>query len=322
MLNLAADCVEDGRWASPYELVMVDEFQDVSQARARLVASLLKEPGRHLFAVGDDWQSINRFAGSDLAVMTDFEGRFGLAVTLKLETTFRCPQSLCDISSDFVSRNPMQIRKKVRSAKPDVANPVSIIEVGDENSIRAAVGKRLREIAAQLGGDALEASVYVLGRYNNDSSYLPQEAHNGRMDVQFVTVHSSKGLEADHVIVPRMTAETLGFPSRIADDPILALAMPGGDSFEDAEERRLFYVALTRARSTVTLITVAHRKSPFITELVRNNKIEVRDLEGVESSNEVCPSCKRGFLVRRKGKYGPFYGCSRFPGCAHTQKIA
>lgn len=142
------------------------------------------------------------------------------------------------------------------------------------------------------------------------------------MDVEFITVHSSKGLEADHVILPRMTAETLGFPSRIADDPVLQLAMPGGDSFADAEERRLFYVALTRAKTTVTLITLAHRQSPFVAELVEEHDIKVFNLDGVETSSEVCPICKEGFLVRRNGKYGSFVGCSRFPKCRHTRNAA
>lgn len=68
---------------------------------------------------------------------------------------------------------------------------------------------------------------------------------------------------ADHVLIPRMTSETLGFPGKVADDPVLHLAMPGGDSFEYAEERRLFYVALTRARTSVTLFTtISHKESP------------------------------------------------------------
>ena len=125
MLGLAADCIEQGRWTSPYELIMVDEFQDVSQARARLVSSLLREPGKCLFAVGDDWQSINRFAGSDLAVMTDFEAKFGSTITLKLENTYRCPQSLCDISSQFVQKIPKQIRKSVRSSQAIHCQPDS-----------------------------------------------------------------------------------------------------------------------------------------------------------------------------------------------------
>ncbi len=321
MLDLAADCIEQARWASPYELIMVDEFQDVSQARARLVSTLLQGPGKCLFAVGDDWQSINRFAGSDLAIMTDFDATFGRTVTLKLENTYRCPQSICDISSQFVQKNPKQIRKKVRSAKPDVAEPICVIQVDNEGEIRAAVAKRVQDIAENSPFNGMRTSIYVLGRYNEERKYLPLHYDESKVDVEFITVHSSKGLEADHVILPRMTAETLGFPSRIADDPVLQLAMPSGDSFEDAEERRLFYVALTRAKATVTLISLAHTQSPFVAELVDEHDIKVINLDGVETSSEVCPTCREGFLVRRNGKYGPFFGCSRFPKCRHTRNI-
>lgn len=319
MLNLATDCVEQETWKSPYELVMVDEFQDASQARARLVAGLVNGSDKYLFAVGDDWQSINRFAGADLAVMTDFEQRFGSAVTLKLETTFRCPQSLCDISSAFVQKNPKQLRKDVRSSKQNLPEPIHVIRVDDERQIKAAVEMRLREIALVALATGRKPKVFLLGRYQKDKAYLPQGY--GALDLDFITVHSSKGLEADHIILPRMTSETLGFPSRVADDPVLLLAMPGGDSFENAEERRLFYVALTRARATVTLITIAHKESPFVTELLREHQISVRMGDGTESSSELCPVCGDGFVHPKKGKYGDFFGCSNYPKCKHTRNI-
>lgn len=170
MLNLATDCVEQGQWRSPYELVMVDEFQDASLARARLVAGLVNGPDKYLFAVGDDWQSINRFAGADLAVMTDFEQRFGRAVTLKLETTFRCPQSLCDISSTFVQKNPKQLRKAVRSSKSNLADPVHILCVEDDAFIQAAVAMRLNELAQAVTGTVRQTKVLVLGRYLKDQA--------------------------------------------------------------------------------------------------------------------------------------------------------
>ena len=320
MLNIAADCIESGKWKSPYELVMVDEFQDVSYARARLIAELIKEPDRHLFAVGDDWQSINRFAGSDLSVMTDFELKFGKAMTLKLEKTFRCPQSLCDISSSFVQRNPKQIRKKVVSTRRNVAQPVKIIRVEEDAKIRSAISKRLEELAADAGNSPEPMTVYVLGRYNRERECLPDRVPR-QIQLKFVTVHSSKGEEADHVIIPRMTSETLGFPSRIEDDPVLQLAMPSEDVFEDAEERRLFYVALTRARSTVTLVTVAHKESVFVTELVKEHNISVHDIDGVVESANLCPVCGQGFMIQRNGPYGPFLGCSRFPKCNHKAKV-
>ncbi len=321
MLNLAGDYVEQDKWSSPYELVMVDEFQDASQARARLVAGLVKKPGRCLFAVGDDWQSINRFASADLAVMTDFEAKFGRSVILRLEKTFRCPQSLCDISSGFVQKNPKQLKKNVRATKANVTEPVHIIRVDDKAKIRSAVRKRLDEITSECPAGSRKARVFVLGRYNSDQEYVPLNYDASRLDVEFITIHSSKGLEADHVILPSMTSEALGFPSKVVDDPVLQLAMPDGDSFENAEERRLFYVALTRAKTSVTLITIARKESAFITELVKDHQLEMRNLDGSESLSEICPTCQEGFLVKRNGKYGPFYGCSRFPRCDHTKKL-
>lgn len=320
MLNQAADCVAQGRWESPFELVMVDEFQDASQARARLVAELVKKPGRHLFAVGDDWQSINRFAGADLSVMTDFEAKFGKAVMLKLETTFRCPQALCDISSRFVQKNPSQLRKKVHSPKDDVASPVRIISVADDARIRSAVQGRIAELAAERREGAAPFRIYVLGRYRRDEAYMPHGFESGSVVVEFITVHSSKGLEADHVILPRITSETLGFPSRVSDDPVLQLAMPGGDGYEFSEERRLFYVALTRARKTVTLVTVERKESAFVSELVKDFDLVIYNVDGTESSSSVCPKCGTGFEVPRKGRYGPFFGCSNYPRCDHTRK--
>lgn len=321
MLNLAADCIEQGRWESPYELVMVDEFQDASQARARLVAGLVGKPGRYLFAVGDDWQSINRFAGADLGVMTEFESKFGKAVTLKLETTFRCPQALCDISSAFVQRNPKQLAKAVRSHRNDVDEPVRIVSVREEGQIRAAVEARVAEIAAAHVGTGRPTTVFVLGRYRSDDAYKPRSNGSANASVEFITVHSSKGQESDHVILPRITSETLGFPSRVVDDPVLQLAMPGGDGFEFAEERRLFYVALTRARQTVTLVTVARKESVFVTELVKDLGLKVYNADGTENTDEVCPKCGVGFLVLRNGRYGPFFGCTGFPRCNHTRKV-
>ena len=319
MLNLATDCIESGIWTSPYELVMVDEFQDASQARARMVAALMRGEDKYMFAVGDDWQGINRFAGADLAVMTGFEARFGKAMTLKLETTFRCPPSLCDISSTFVRKNPSQIAKQVRSPKADIAEPVRIVRVEEGRYIRGAVEGRIREIAQEAAAAGKKATVYLLARYQKDRAFMPATYDSRWVEISFLTVHRSKGLEADHVIVPRVTAETLGFPSKIADDPVLHLAMPAGEAFEFAEERRLFYVALTRARSTATLITVQHMESSFISELVKEQGLRVLNADGTEGDSELCPKCSKGFLRPRTSRFGPFLSCSTFPKCDYKR---
>lgn len=321
MLNLASDCIEQGKWESPYEMVMIDEFQDASQARARLVANLAKSPNTCLFAVGDDWQSINRFAGADLSVMTDFEALFGRSVTLKLETTFRCPQALCDISSAFIAKNPKQLKKKVRSGKPNIADPVKIIRVRDESRMSSAIEKILESIASAHLDPTKKLKVYVLGRYNRDRAYLPRYFDTSKLEVAFITAHSSKGLEADHIIIPRVTSETLGFPSRIEDDPVLQLAMPHGDNYENAEERRLFYVALTRAKLGVSILTIEGKESKFVTELVKDHQIKVTDIEGKASQVTVCPACNEGTIIQKNGRYGPFLACSRFPKCKHKPRM-
>lgn len=321
MLNLATDCVESGRFKSPYELVMVDEFQDASQARSRLVSSLTCGPGRHLFAVGDDWQSINRFAGADLSVMTNFEAQFGKGTSLRLETTFRCPQSLCDVIGGFVQKNPHQLKKTVRSAKPDVVDPISIISTEQESHIRGVVQMRVNEIAQESAEKGRRTKVYVLGRYRKELSYMPKAYDAQSIDLQFITVHSSKGLEADHIIVPGMHTVGLGFPSRVEDDPVLQLAMPSEDAFAHAEERRLFYVAMTRARRSVTLITVVQKESAFLHELVKDHKLEIKTSEGGTSANEVCPECGKGFVIAKKGQWGLFHSCSRYPRCEFKRSL-
>lgn len=322
MLQLAADHIDAGTWSGPYDLVMVDEFQDASQARARILAGLVKRPGSCLFAVGDDWQSINRFAGADLAVMTLFDGIFGLATTLRLERTFRCPKRLCDISSAFVQLNPRQIRKEVTSERSDVPEPVRIVRVANIKAEgRAAVQEVLEAIA--MNASSRRVTVFVLGRYRIDERYMPTAYDREKLDVKFATVHASKGLEADHVIVPGLTSDTLGFPNGVNDDPVLQLAMPEGEDYPNAEERRLFYVALTRAKCTVTLVTQQGKESVFISELLGQYGVKVYDRLGAASEDiESCPGCGRGLLVKRKSEYGEFLGCSQFPRCSYTQDLS
>jgi DNA helicase IV len=313
MLVQAADHLEADRVETPYELILVDEFQDASRARARLVRGLVRRPGRFLLTVGDDWQSINRFAGADLSVMTEFESWFGRGHQLALTTTFRCNQTICDTARDFVTRNPQQFDKPMQSARPDPGPPVTVIYADDD---RAAISRYLEELSARTTGGDGPVGVDVLGRYSHQRDVLPRRRWPN-LEVTFRTVHSSKGLEADHVIVPGLTTGRYGFPSGIADDPVLDLAVPRPEGFPHAEERRLFYVALTRARHEVVLIARSATSSPFVNELDEEHVTRI-GLDG--RAIECCPSCQRGTMVPRRGPYGPFLGCSTFPACRHTSK--
>ncbi len=327
MLNLAAAHLESGRYEAPYELVMADEFQDASRARARLCRALVQKPGRFLFAVGDDWQSINRFAGADVSVMTGFRQWFGQGQVLKLEQTFRCPQQLCDVSSQFVAKNPAQITKRVRSFTSSERPVLLAFQVDNKDKLAHAIDQFLVKLAEEVQNGTVspgrngKVSVYVLGRYNADRQYVPtQRSRFDRfVDVSFLTIHRSKGSEADYVILPEMLSLVRGrsFPSTRADDPVLALAMPGGDDYPLGEERRLFYVALTRARRSVAMFTVRGQCSSFLRELEDDGTVAITDVDGEAIHEENCPTCKQGVLILRTGPYGEFRSCSNYPACAY-----
>jgi DNA helicase-4 len=328
MLNLSADHLEAGDWESPYELVMVDEFQDASNARARLAHALVDGPGRHLFAVGDDWQSINRFAGADMSVMTNFEGWFGPSEVLRLERTFRFPQSIADVSSRFVMQNPGQITKTVVSSTMEYPPTIGAVSVDAETAVKPAIRHRLKVLHGEVASGAIpvaagrKLTVFILGRYRYQSDYLPDTRDLADlMDVKFMTMHSSKGAEADYIVIPGLTRGKWGFPSTIPTDPVLRMAMPAPEEFPRAEERRLFYVAMTRARRGVLLVTVEKRESPFLMELIRDHGIVRTNAIGEVLESIACPKCGRAFMVERSSKHGAFLGCQRFPRCKTTMPI-
>ena len=325
MLNLAAGLVEQGRWSPPWRMILADEFQDASRARARLCRALADaDPGNCLLAVGDDWQSINRFAGADVSVMTDAAHWFGQVRTLQLTRTFRCPQALCDVAGDFVQKNPSQLRKRVQSDTAAHGPVLEAFQLDSREQLTDAVRQLLGRLARQLAdgqtppGRDGKLRVFVLGRYNAERACVPpdwQAAFGRWLQVEFLTMHRSKGAEADYVIIPGMLDRR--FPSLRADDAVLSLAMPGGDAFPLGEERRLFYVALTRARRRVSLLTVRGQCSPFLDELVRDGAVEVTDLAGRAVSEQRCPACGNGVIVLRSGPYGQFHSCSGYPRCAY-----
>lgn len=324
MLIQAAEHIEEGRYVSPYRVVLADEFQDSSRARVRMLKALTSQPGRkaHLCVVGDDWQGINRFAGSDIAVMTEFEALFGNATRLVLGTTFRCPKQICDVSSRFVQRNPAQIRKQVRTTNTTAGPAIKIFGFKDLGGIPDHIGDQIAEIHAGSTAGKRRTNVMVLGRYRVDEPYqlgLWQRRFSDRIDISYKTIHASKGLEADHVFIINMVGGQRGFPSRLEDDPVLQIAMPAPDRFDDAEERRLFYVALTRASKDVRIYTSLDKPSSFVNELQTVEKLAIEPVDG--EVTVPCPKCHQGVMRLRKGKYGAFLGCSAFPRCDHKEKL-
>ncbi len=322
MINRATDLVEEGRYRSPFQYILVDEFQDISPSRARLLKALLdSSPGAQLFAVGDDWQAIYRFGGSDIAVMREFGNHFGAFERIDLATTFRCADRIAAVSTDFVLRNPAQIRKTVRTTRK-ADRPAVFVGLPGEQEL-SLLKEALDRIAKDARGHDGTSEVLLLGRYRHlrprNLETLPRQYPGLRFT--WMTVHRSKGLEADYAVVLGLSSGKHGFPSEITDDPLLDLVLAAPEAHPNAEERRLLYVAITRARRQVFLLADGGAPSEFVTELIGGGydvKVFGRPPEGDVS----CPRCTGGRLERRENARsgGVFYGCSNFPLCEHTAR--
>jgi len=319
----SAQHIEDGAWNPDYDLILLDEFQDTSAARGRLTKSLLQNPGKYVLAVGDDWQSINRYAGSDITQMTNFNKIFGQGPTLFLSNTYRSTQLIADVASKFVMKNKRQLQKTISAQIQGQDLPVTLIRTMDE---KMGVAEALKTISQSAKTEMnKKASVYVLGRYRFNNDWLPDQ-NFPTLDVTYKTIHSSKGLEADYVVLVNLESGRHGFPSEIEDDPVLNLAMSTRENFLHAEERRLLYVALTRAKKQVFLVTRQNRDSQFAIELMVDEQLRVINLGNNGKTGEevqLCKVCKKGFMTLRTSKErgNKFLGCSNFPRCTNTMNI-
>ena len=322
MINRATDLVEEGRYRSPFGYILVDEFQDISPSRARLLRALLDSaPGAQLFAVGDDWQAIYRFGGSDIAVMREFGDHFGAFERIDLATTFRCVDRIAEVATKFVLRNPAQIRKAVRTTRKSDRPAIHVgLPSEQELSLLKEALDRIAEDARRHDGTS---DVLLLGRYRHlRPRNLPElRDQYSRLRFTWMTVHRSKGLEADYVVVLGLSSGKYGFPAEIADDPLLDLVLRAPEAHPNAEERRLLYVAFTRARRKVFLLADGGPPSEFVTELI-DGRYDVEVFGRPPEGDVSCPRCNGGRLVRRENARGEgvFYGCSNFPLCEHTAR--
>ncbi|MDE2884145.1 MAG: UvrD-helicase domain-containing protein [Chloroflexota bacterium] len=376
LINLAVRRIREGTLQSPYKYVLVDEFQDISAGRMAMLRAL-KGPGVAYFLVGDDWQSIYRFAGSDVRLLRGCGEHLGHVKEQVLTQTFRFADGILGPSTAFVQRNPEQTRRPLRPAPETEDDGITIVS---SDAPSDGLQRALRDIEEKAQGK--RRFVLVLGRYNNSKDALGRRRWNGSLHVEFSTVHRAKGREADYVVVLDLNDGRWGFPSRVEDDPLLEIVLPPSvDSFRFAEERRLFYVAMTRAKIGAYLVAEAARPSEFVTELL-SKSADIRVLgrfppecpscpsgrllplengenlrcqdcghlsprcpgcnegyavvskhaaESATCTNPACdhpplacPSCRKGVLLERTGRLGPFLGCSQFraaPSCRYTRPL-
>lgn len=309
-----------GRYRFKY--IMVDEFQDISQLRANVV-NALREVGNHcaLFCVGDDWQAIYRFTGSDMQLTTEFERHFGKADLLYLDKTFRFNNRIETVASGFVQNNPAQLKKSLVTHAQSHRTEVHV-RTGDREEV-------FTDILDEIAQDADEESlVLVLSRFKRSCRQVRSLgiSHRG-LKLEYMSVHSAKGKQADYVVLLDVIDGRYGFPSTIMTDPLLELLLPNLESFSHAEERRLFYVALSRARKSVYIHTCLGEESAFLKEL-KERRFDVSfdpiSLSEFLVEDITCPECITGKLLprRNRGNGKVFYACSESDGyCSNTVEV-
>ncbi len=320
-IHKACDFIETGKFQHQFKYILIDEFQDTSQDRKRMIHALIdQDEDTKLFAVGDDWQSIYRFTGVDIDIMTHFADHFGTTSQNALTRTFRSYQGIVEVAAKFVQANPDQISKDVYSEDKHDRNQIFIKGYESKEQEREVLEGLLENIYSKAHDNDANVSVYILARYNHlkPQGLASYEDRFPSLNIQFKTVHSAKGLEADYVIVLSVESGWYGFPSTITDDPLLHLVIPRPETYPHAEERRLLYVAITRAKRAAFLLSNTVRRSVFATEIAEMDGVS--DSASLARSNP-CPDCSTGDLKMRSGPYSQFFGCSNYPDCTYSRNV-
>lgn len=329
-----------------FKYVIVDEYQDISRQRFDLTKALSEVTDAKIIAVGDDWQSIYAFSGSDITLFTKFAEKMGYAKMLKIVRTYRNSQDVIDIAGNFIQKNSAQIEKRLLSEKR-ITDPV-IIYTYDSTSkgpngnrrsgVNYAVAHAVEVALTQLleykkQEEKVPGTILLLGRYAFDGDHLEKSGlfeyiNRGnkiksvrypKLDITFMTAHSSKGLGFDDVIIVNGKNETYGFPSKIEDDPVLGFVIKGDSSIDYAEERRLFYVAMTRTKNRVFFVAPEQNPSEFLLELKQDYKSVVLHGNWNEDvvqnfAKKVCPICGYPMQLKYKKAYGlRLYICTNEP---------
>ena len=279
LIKLAIQYLRSGQIKTQFRYIIVDEYQDLSTLRQEFLHLLIESSQTNLFAVGDDWQAIYGFSGSRVDFTLNFRKFWGDFSLHRISKTYRFGPTLAKLSSNFIMQDHTQIRKQIQSQKEDSLEPV--VEIcGDSERLDLEVLTHYFESLPE------GSSILLLGRFNVDQFRLLRctqfnLSSNGvvfrprpDLKIRFLTVHQSKGLEADYVILLNNREAKLGFPAHVKDTPLKTELVKiaeelGLDQASANEERRLFYVALTRAKKQVILLTVDGKESSFIKELRR-----------------------------------------------------
>jgi DNA helicase IV len=318
MISTATRRTQIQEFEPKWRHILVDEFQDISQSRADFLNSLVAaQTNPSLTVVGDDWQSIYRFSGGKLELTTRFDEKMGPNTRTVLDKTFRYNDSIAHIAGTFVMENPEQFQKEIETETKTMEPQVYLLDQGGVGG--SDVPQKVEKVINTIRKNDPNGSIALLARYNYIlNNCRAHNQHNGIRNVNYWTFHGSKGLETDYGICVGFFKGASGFPNYKLNDVVKEALLPLPDTFEHSEERRLLYVALTRARNKSYIIADAMSPSEFIIELLSPKyglNIASEKFEQTYRQIFKCPKCSEGFFQLRKGKFGEFYSCSTGVSC-------
>ncbi len=306
MINEAISILKNNNSLN-YKYVIIDEFQDISKNRFEIIKILSKAKTK-VIAFGDDWQAIFGFAGSDVNIFVNFPKIMRNCEVLLLTKTYRNSQQLIDIAGNFIMKNTGQIKKQLCSLKK-VDNPINIYFYDELNNKSQIVYNIICDILKENPS----SRILLIGRYKHELKEIIDKEFfdikndkvfclKNKADITFLTAHASKGLTYDDVIILNANNEIYGFPSQVVDDYEIAI-LKEKENFYFEEERRLFYVALTRTKNHNYILSSINNPSYFILEIMGNKNVVINNLTNKKIINNyfLCSNCGY-FLKKNKRK--------------------
>ena len=283
LINKANEIVKSNNDVNlKYKYIIIDEYQDISNCRFELIKNIINKIKCKIMVVGDDWQCIYGFASSNINLFTQFKRNIKNCEIKKITNTYRNSQELINIAGNFIQKNKFQIKKTLKSNKR-LANPITITYYKG-NEIEKKLIESLDYLICKYSD---KKNILILGRYNFDINAINDKQIKieknkikylkyNNVNIEYMTVHASKGLGYDNVIIINLKNDIIGFPSKIKTDPILENLIVKDNSIKNSEERRLFYVALTRTKNEVILLCPHNNESQFIKELMNEKNIKIK----------------------------------------------
>lgn len=312
MINNSVEILKESNCLN-YKYVIIDEFQDISKNRFKII-ELLSKRGSHIIAFGDDWQAIFGFAGSDVNTFINFQKLLKNSEILFLRKTYRNSQDLIYLVGQFIMKNSRQIKKQLCSDKR-IARPINFYFY-DEKINKAEL---IYNIIDNIIKEKPNSNILIIGRYKFelkeiiDKHFFDIKNKNlvclkNNASVTFLTAHSSKGLTYDEVIILNANNDIYGFPSQVVDGYEISI-LKETEKFYFEEERRLFYVALTRTRNHNYILSSIFKPSYFVLELLKEKNIMIYNLTNKKIVNNyfLCPKC--GYFVKKRYIKNPI--CSK-----------